>query len=105
MVTTMDVSFGMLWSKLLGAEARWAPGDDDSAPLRTGDGTPTIGAGLVAVWVSTSGPTLVCHPSRGLKAIKSFGPGTSVDDLRNALRAAGAVIAEEPEPRRDTFNP
>ena len=34
-----------------------------------------------------------------------FAPGAPVDDLRNALRAAGAVIAEEPEPRRDTFNP
>src|SRR5688572_3691315 len=34
MVTTQDVSFGMLWAKLIGSDARWAPGDDDAPPLR-----------------------------------------------------------------------
>ena len=103
MVTTQDVSFGMLWSKLIGAEARWAPGDDDAPPLSVRDDSPVFGAGLVAVWVASAGPVLVCHPNKGLRAIMSLEPGTPVDEIRRALRDAGAVVREEPEPRRDTM--
>lgn len=102
MVTTQDVSFGMLWAKLVGTDARWAPGDDALPPLHAGEDVATIGPGLVAVWVAHEGPVLVCHPGRGLKAIKSFAPGVPVEELRRALREAGAVVREEPEPRRDS---
>lgn len=104
MVTTQDVSFGMLWSKLVGAEARWAPGDDDVAALEAPADSPSFGIGLVAVWVASSGPTLICHPNRGLKALKAFPPGAPIDDLRNALRESGSVVREESDPRRDTMS-
>lgn len=103
MVTTQDVSFGMLWSKLIGASARWAPGDDDVPPLSVREESPVIGAGLVAVWVAEDGPVLVCHPGRALRAIKHLEAGTPIEEIRRLLRESGAVVREEPEPRRDTI--
>lgn len=107
MVTTQDVSFGMLWAKLVGQGARWAPGDDDAPPLhvlepRAEDRPPTFGPGLVAVWVADEGPVLICDPNKGLRAIKRLAAGTPVEELRRALREAGAVVREQDEPRRDT---
>lgn len=108
MVTTQDVSFGMLWAKLVGQGARWAPGDDDAPPLhvldgRAADRPPTFGPGLVAVWVDGDGPVLICEPTKGLRAIKQLGAGTPVEELRRALRESGAVVREQDEPRRDTI--
>ncbi|UJR82250.1 hypothetical protein [Sandaracinus amylolyticus] len=108
MVTTQDVSFGMLWAKLVGKGARWAPGDDDAPALhvlepRAPERPPTFGAGLVAVWVAEEGPVLICEPNKGLRAIKAMTPGTPVEDLRRALRESGAVVREQDEPRRDTI--
>lgn len=107
MVTTQDVSFGMLWAKLIGPSARWAPGDDDAPPFQVLDGRaadrpPTFGPGLVAVWVAEEGPVLICEPNKGLRAIKQMAAGTPVEELRRALRDAGAVVREQEEPRRDT---
>lgn len=108
MVTTQDVSFGMLWTKLVGTTARWAPGDDDAPALhvlepRAPERPPTFGPGLVAVWVEGEGPVLICDPNKGLRAIKGLPPGTAVEALRSALRESGAVVREQAEPRRDTI--
>jgi hypothetical protein len=103
MVTTQDVSLGTLWVRLVGPNARWAPGEDDNPALQARADAPVIGMGLVAVWVAHEVPVLVCHPSKALRAIKSKEPGTPVEELRRALREAGAVVREEPEPRRDSM--
>lgn len=101
MVTTQDVSFGSMWTKLIGKSARWAPGDDTVAPL-TADPSGVIGMGLVSVWTAEGGPVLVCHPNKGMRALKGFAAGTPVEELRRALREAGAVVREDAEPRRDS---
>lgn len=102
MVTTQDVSFGMLWTKLVGERARWAPGDDDAPALQASADSPTFGMGLVAVWIVGEGPVLVCHPDKGLRALKSLPAGTPVDALRSTLRESGAVVREDDAPRRDS---
>lgn len=102
MVTTQDVSFGMLWAKLIGDSARWAPGDDGVPALSVEEDSPAFGAGLVAVWVDGGGPVLVCHPGKGLRAIKSLPAGTPVEALRAALRESGAVVREDDTPPRES---
>lgn len=103
MVTTQDVSFGTLWTKLVGEGARWAPGDDDAPALQARDSSPAFGMGLVAVWTVGDGPVLVCDPTKGLRAIKSLPSGTPVEALRRALRDSGAVVREDASPRRDSM--
>jgi hypothetical protein len=103
MVTTQDVSFGVLWTKLAGEGARWAPGDDDEPALQVSEQPARFGAGLVAVWVAAEGPVLICHPAKGLRAIKGLPMGTPIEAVRHALREAGAVVRERDEPRRDTI--
>jgi len=102
MVSTQDVGFGTLWAKLVGPSARWEPGDDEVPALHVEPGDPPlVGMGLVSVWVVGDGPVLVCNPSKGLKAIKDLRAPISPDELRNVLRAAGAVL-HEGAARRDS---
>jgi len=103
MVTTQDLSLGTLWVRLLGASARWAPGEDPSLPPEGPPQARHVGLGLVAIWVVEEGPVLVCHPGKALRALKAMPPGTPIETLRQALREAGAVVREEPEPRRDSM--
>ncbi|MDQ3036005.1 MAG: hypothetical protein M3Y87_26615 [Myxococcota bacterium] len=103
MVTTQDVSFGVLWTKLVGESARWAPGDDEAPALHASTESPTFGMGLVAVWVVGEGPVLICYPDKGLRALKALAPGTPVDALRSILRESGAVVREDDAPRRDSM--
>jgi hypothetical protein len=103
MVTTQDVSFGTLWTKLVGERARWAPGDDDAPALQASETSPAFGMGLVAVWVAGDGPVLVCEPTKGLRALKSLPKGTPIDALQRALRESGAVVREDDAPRRDSM--
>lgn len=102
MVSTQDVSFGMLWTKIIGERARWQPGDDDAPALTVQDDPPAIGMGLVAVWVEGDGPVLICNPTRGLAVLKRVAAGTAPESVRSALREAGVVVREEAEPRRDS---
>lgn len=102
MVTTQDVSFGMFWTKLVGESARWAPGDDDGPALQVSE-SGAYGMGLVAVWIVGDGPVLICHPDKGLRALRSVPAGTPVDGLRSVLRSSGAVVREDDAPRRDSM--
>jgi hypothetical protein len=103
MVSTQDVGFGTLWSKLVGAAARWEPGGDDLPALHVEPGDPPkVGMGLVSVWVVGQAPVLVCNPAKGLKAIKDLRAPIAVDELQAVLRASGAVVHESPHPRRDS---
>lgn len=101
-VSTQDVSFGTMWTRLVGDQARWDSGDDRTAARAIdADGELRFGQGLVAVWVNGEGPILVCDPHKALRALKAFKPGTPVEELRAALRAGGAVKHEDPAGRRD----
>ncbi len=102
MVSTQDVSFGTMWTRLVGASARWEPGGDDVPALAINDLPLMFGAGLVAVWVAEEGPVLVCRPKEGLQALKHLPPGTPIEELRRALREGGAVVREDFAPRRDS---
>ena len=103
-VSTQDVSFGAMWMRLVGGEARWDSGDNrvDALAIAANDPMLQFGPGLVAVWVNGDGPVLVCDPHKALRAIKTFKAGSSVEELRAALRAGGAVKHEDPRGRRDT---
>jgi hypothetical protein len=100
-VSTQDVSFGSAWTRLLGERARWDSGTDELPAMRFRPEPLTFGLGLVAVWIVGEGPVLVCDPQKGLRAIKGFKPGATVDTLREALRTAGAVVHEAPTGARD----
>ena len=102
MVTTQDVSFGVLWTRLIGAHARWAPGDEDAPALTASVETPLFGMGLVAVWIVDEGPVLVCHPVKGLRVLRTVAAGTPVEEVRRLLRESGAVLREDSEPPRDS---
>ena len=95
-VSTQDVSFGSAWARIVGARARWDSGTDELAPLKVRAEPLAYGQGLVAVWEADAGPVLVCDPQRGLKAIKEFKTGAPAEELRAALRKAGAVVLEAP---------
>jgi len=121
-VSTQDVSFGTMWTRLVGDRGRWDAGDDQvpalqveaSAHLSAGahmeqhdpvplDGesadSARFGQGLVAIWIHGDGPVLICDPTKGLRALKIFTKGTSSEELREALRVAGAVKHEDPTTR------
>jgi hypothetical protein len=101
-VSTQDVSFGTMWTRLVGERARWDAGDDRTAARAVDTaGELRFGQGLVAVWVHGDGPVLVCDPHKALRALKQFKPGTPVEELRAALRAAGAVKHEHEKPRSE----
>jgi hypothetical protein len=100
-VSTQDVSFGSAWTRLIGDRARWDSGTDELPPLQF-TATPLLyGQGLVAVWVVGDGPVLVCDPQKGIRAIKKFAAGVTAEELRAALRAAGAVLHEAPAGARE----
>ena len=101
MVSTQDVSFGSAWTRLLGERARWDSGTDELSAMRVRPEPLAFGQGLVAVWMVGEGPVLVCDPQKGLRAIKGFQKGVTVDALRAALREAGAVVHEAPTGARD----
>lgn len=105
MVSTQDVGFGTLWAKLVGEGARWEPGADDIPALAVEPGDPPrIGMGLVSVWVAGEGPILVCHPGKGLHAIKDLRAPQPPEEVRKVLRAAkGVVLHEHTSPRRDSM--
>lgn len=92
-----------MWIRLVGETARWDAGDDRVPALKIGPANEPLhfGQGLVAVWVNGEGPVMVCDPHKALRALRPFTKGTPVEELRAALRAAGAVKHEEPEGRRD----
>lgn len=119
MVSTQDVSFGTMWTRLVGDRGRWDAGDDqvpalqvepsthlaqhdaihpESGPESSADSA-RFGQGLVAIWVHGEGPVLICDPTKGVRTLKTFAKGVSPDDLRDALRAAGAVLHEDPTTR------
>lgn len=100
-VSTQDVSFGAAWSRLVGERARWDSGTDELPALKVRAEPLAYGLGLVAVWVVGEGPVLVCNPQKGLHAIKRFAPGIGVEELRTALRSAGAVLHEAPTGARE----
>lgn len=101
-VSTQDVSFGSAWTRLVGERARWDAGSDELGPLEVRPEPLAYGLGLVAVWVvGDDAPILVCDPHKGIRAIKSFKPGVTTDELRAALRAAGAVRHEAPSSARE----
>lgn len=115
MVSTQDVSFGTMWTRLVGDRGRWDAGDDQvpalhvepSAQLQQHDAiedadsadSARFGQGLVAVWIHGEGPVLICDPTKGLRALKTFSKGASPDELREALRSSGAVKHEDPTTR------
>ena len=104
MVSTQDLSFGSMWTRLVGERARWDAGDVEAPgrpPGPRADDLPPLGPGLVAVWVRGEGPVLVCDPQKGLRALKVLRTGTPVEALRTALREAGAVKREETAPRSE----
>ena len=101
MVSTQDVSFGSVWTRLVGQQARWDAGSDDLDSLEIRAEPLAYGQGLVAVWVAGEGPVLVCDPQKGLRAIKGFAPGVAAEELRASLRAAGAVRHEAPTSARE----
>jgi hypothetical protein len=105
MVSTQDVGFGTLWAKLVGDGARWEPGADDIPALAVEPGDPPrIGMGLVSVWVAAEGPVLVCHPGKGLHAIKDLRSPQPAEEVRRILRETkGVVLHEHSSPRRDSM--
>ena len=105
MVSTQDVGFGTLWAKLIGDGARWEPGADEVAPLAVEPGDPPrIGMGLVSVWVAADGPVLICHPGKGIHAIKDLRAPQAAEEVRRILRATkGVVLYEHASPRRDSM--
>ena len=103
MVSTQDVGFGTLWAKLLGDDARWEDGEDDVPALAVVPGDPLrVGMGLVSVWLAGEGPVLVCNPQKGLKAIKDLRAPIAADQVRDALRGAGAVVHEHDARERES---
>lgn len=103
MVSTQDVSFGTMWIRLVGDTGRWDAGDDRRPALTVSALQEPLlfGQGLVAVWVNGEGPVMVCDPHKGVRALKTFPKGTPAEQLRQALREAGAVKHEDPRGRRD----
>lgn len=103
MVSTQDVGFGTLWAKLLGEDARWEAGEDDVPALSVVPGDPLrVGMGLVSVWVSGDGPVLVCNPQKGVRVLKELRQPIAADDVRRALRDAGAVVHEHDGRERES---
>jgi hypothetical protein len=103
MVSTQDVGFGTLWTKLVGKSARWEPGGDDVSALHVEPGDPPkIGMGLVSIWLVGEGSVYVCDPRKGLKAIKDLQPPVPASEIYTALERAGAVVHVSPYPRRDS---
>lgn len=96
-MTTQDVSFGAMWTRLLGERARWEPSTGQVDPLQVSgeDDVAMFGAGLVAVWIEGDpGPVLVCKPFEGLVALKGFEAPVEPEALRTALREGEAVVRE-----------
>lgn len=93
-----------MWIRLLGETARWDAGDDRVPALKIGAAHEPLqfGQGLVAVWVNGEGPVLICDPHKALRALRPFSKGASAEELREALRTAGAVKHEDPRGRRDS---
>jgi hypothetical protein len=103
MVSTQDVGFGTLWTKLLGEDARWEAGEDDVPALTVVPGDPLrVGMGLVSVWVASAGPVLVCNPQKGVRVLKDLRAPAQADDVRRALRDAGAVVHEHDGRQRES---
>lgn len=103
MVSTQDVGFGTLWAKLLGEDARWEAGEDDVPALTVVAGDPLrVGMGLVSVWCASDGHVLVCNPQKGVRVLKELRAPGQVDEVRRALRDAGAVVHEHDGRERES---
>jgi hypothetical protein len=106
-----------MWTRLVGDRGRWDAGDDQVPALQVDapdhasvhleqhdapeghQDNARFGQGLVAIWVHGEGPVLICDPAKGVRTLKTFAKGVSPEDLRQALRAAGAVKHEDPTTR------